>query len=338
MRVYYLVLTLFIQTLCLIAQPADAVKLSSEQIALIQNQGTSAIKTVFEELDIDIQDLPTVEAFALEASAAQLNGSISLKTINEIASSITIALAEISADKNSKTNYVIEYAAAGIAHGITLASINNNSDVLKSIINASEGVVRGAIEFSANTGADFDEIVSAVGSGYLAGTIEASNENGINVISAVKASSNGLISGAINSTLTNNVEIYETLSSTCEGVAEAAVEASVREQLDLIKQITAASVQAGESGVKAATELGLEIDLAKKAILKGLQRGTIDSIPGKGNNVRIMIAPQKDINAYELIENIKAGIDKGGFEAGFFPIIETPIEDDPIVRQVSPIN
>ena len=43
-------------TLSLIAQPADAVKLSSEQIALIQNQGATGIQTVFEELEIDIQD------------------------------------------------------------------------------------------------------------------------------------------------------------------------------------------------------------------------------------------------------------------------------------------
>ena len=114
--------------------------------------------------------------------------------------------------------------------------------------------------------------------------------------------------GTINATLENNVEIYETLASTCEGIAEAAVEASVREQLDLIKQITAASLGAGKSAVETATTLSLEISSTQKAILKGLKRGIFDSIPGKGNNIRIMIAPQKDINAYELIKAIEKGI------------------------------
>ena len=59
MRFYYLTITLFLQGINLIAQPADAVKLSSEQIALVQNQGATGIQTVFEELGIDIHDLPS---------------------------------------------------------------------------------------------------------------------------------------------------------------------------------------------------------------------------------------------------------------------------------------
>ena len=337
MRFYYITLTLFLQTVSLIAQPADAVKLSPQQIALIQNQGAAGIQTVFEELEIEIQDLPTVEAFALEVSSSQLTSILTSEMITDITSPVLIALAEIAISENIKVSYAIEYVSAGIAQGLAIACSKNSLDVLQSIATASEGIGVSAIQFSLDTDSDIEKVVSAVGSGYLAGTIEASNNIEINVVSAVEACSDGLIVGTINKTLKNNVEIYETLASTCEGIAEAAVEASVREQLDLIKQVTAASVGAGKSAVETADSLSLEIDSTKKAILKGLKRGIFDSIPGKGNNIRIMIAPQKDINPYELIKSIENGINSGGLDAGYIPIIETPFEDDPLVRQVSPI-
>ena len=47
MRFYYLIITLFLQALNLVAQPADAAKLSSEQIATIQSQGVAGIQTCF---------------------------------------------------------------------------------------------------------------------------------------------------------------------------------------------------------------------------------------------------------------------------------------------------
>ena len=79
MRFYYLTLTLFLQALNLVAQPADAVKLSSEQIAAIQNQGAKGIQTVFEESEIEIQDLPSVEAFASEVTSSQLTNIFNLQ-------------------------------------------------------------------------------------------------------------------------------------------------------------------------------------------------------------------------------------------------------------------
>ena len=338
MRFYYLIITLFLQTLNLIAQPADAVKLSSEQIATIQSQGVTGIQSVFAQSGIEIQDLPSVEAFAFEVVSSQLSNSLSTETITDIASSLTIALAEIAISEDINTSYVIEYVSAGTSQGIVEACSKNNVDVFKSITKASTDVVTSAIQFSLETGYDIDKVVSAVGSGYLAGTIEAINNIEIDVVTAVKACSSGLIIGTINATLDNNVEIYETLASTCEGIAEAAVEASVREQLDLIKQITAASVGAGTSAVETATTLSLEISLTQKAILKGLKRGTIDSIPGKGNNIRIRITPQKNIDVYELLKATEKSIYSSGLEAGYLPIIETPSLDDPTIRQVSPIN
>ena len=338
MRFYYLIITLLLQALNLVAQPTDAANLSSEQIATIQSQGVAGIQNVFAQSGIEIQDLPSVEAFASEVVASQLSISSSAETITDIASALTIALAEIAISKNINVSYVIEYVSAGTAKGLVEAYSENSRDVFQSINKASACVVASAIQFSLDAESDIDKAVSAVGSGYLAGTIEASNNVGIDVVTAVEACSSGLIVGTINATLDNNVEIYETLSSTCEGIAEAAVEASVREQLDLIKQITAASVGAGASAVETATTLSLEISLTQKAILNGLKRGTIDSIPGKGNNIRIMIAPQKDIDAYELIKALEKSIYSSGLEAGYFPIIETPFLDDPVVRQVSPIN
>lgn len=338
MRFYYLTITFFLQTLGLIAQSADAVKLSSEQISLIQNQGSEGIQSVFKELEIEIQDLTSVESFAMEAVSCQLTSSSTKANIADIASSLTGVLSEIALSKNTPVNYVIEYASAGIARGMSNASENNNLELSQVIMAASEATVESAFQISKDTGTNIDENVSAVGSGYLAGTIEATNNNGLNVVESVIASSSGLIIGAINAALKNNFEVYETLASTCEGVAEAAVEASVREQLDLIKQIGAASLGAGESAVKAATANSLNKDLIQKSILKGLKRGTLDSIPGKGHNVRIMIAPQKNIDSYDLIKNIENGIFKGGIAAGFIPIIETPFIEDTTLRIISPVN
>ena len=338
MRFYYLIITLFLQALNLVAQPADAAKLNSEQIATIQSQGVTGIQNVFAELGIEIQDLPSVEAFASDVVASQLSSSSSVETITVIASSLTNAMAEMAISQNVNVSYVIEYASAGLVQGLIQANSKISLDIFQSIANTSESVIASIIQFSLDTGSDIDKAVSAVGSGYTAGTIEASNNSEINVVSAVEASSSGLIVGTIKTTLDNNVEIYETLASTCEGIAEAAVEASVREQLDLIEQITAASVGAGSSAIETATELSLHYDLTQKAILKGLKRGINESIPGKGNNIRIMIVPQKHIDAFELLNAIEQSIYRGGLEAGYFPIIETPFESHPVVRQVSPVN
>ena len=338
MRFYYLIITLLLQTLYLVAQPTDVAKLSSGQIATIQSNGVAGIQSVFGQSGIEIQDLPSVEVFAMEVVSSRLANSLTAETITDITSSITNALADIAISENVKVSYVIEYASAGIARGLVEAYSKNSLDVFQSIANSSAGVVTSAIQFSLNTGSDINKVVSAVGSGYLAGTIEATNDIGVDVVSAVESCSSGLIVGTINTALENNVKIYETLGSTCEGIAEAAVEASVREQLDLIKQITAAAMGAGETAVKTATTLSLDIDLTQKAILNGLQRGPIDSIPGKGNNIRIMIVPQKHINAHELIKTIEKVIYGSGLKAGYFPIIETPFVDDPAIRLVSPTN
>ena len=338
MRFYYLTFTILLQVLNLVAQPTDAVKLSSEQIALIKNQGATGIQTVYKESKIEAADLPSIEAFALEVTSSQLTKYSTENQINELASLVTISFAEIADSENIDISYAIEYASAGIARGLANSLQNNNAKIFQAISEASKGAVNGAIDYSSDIGPDIFKIVSAVGSGFLAGIIEASNFNNLDIVEAVEACSNGLIFGTINSTLKNNIEIYETLSSTCEGIAEAAIEASVREQLDLIQQITAASVGAGASAVQATAAFSLDIDQTKKAILEGLKRGTFDSIPGKGNNIRIMITPQKDLIANDLVKTIKLGILDGGIQNGFFPIIETPFQDDPVLRQVSPVN
>ena len=108
MRFYYLIITLFLQALNLVAQPADAAKLSSEQIAAIQSQGVDGIQSVLAQSGIKIQDLPSVEAFASEVVSSQLSNSLSTETITDIASSLTIALAEIAISENINASYVIE--------------------------------------------------------------------------------------------------------------------------------------------------------------------------------------------------------------------------------------
>ena len=345
MRFYYLTLTLFLQTLILFSLQVDAAKLSFGQIALIQNQGVSGIQTVFEESMIEIQDLPSVEAFASEVTKSQLSDPRDPESISEYASETLLALAEISISKNIKSSYVIEYSSAGIAKGLVTAYLNKGLDINEAIEAAAKGSAAGAILFSAETKTNINENASAAASGSLAGIIEITKSNGIDITQAVQACASGIIYGTINSAIENNSAIYESLASACEGVAEAAIEASVREELDLTQQITNASLGAGRSAVNTATSLSLEIDPTLRAIYVGLKRGTFDSIPGKGNNIRIMIAPQKNLDAYVLINAIENGFFEGSAQADYFPdqfqalpIIETPFEYDPVVRQVSPFN
>ena len=338
MRFYYLTLTLFLQAIYLVAQPASEVKLSSEQIAVIENQGAIGIQSVFEDLEFQIQDLPLVEAFASEVVSSQITSSSNVQKIIEVASYVNIALAEIASAENINSSYVIEYASAGTARGSIASTQIGNKVQLESVKSASEGSILGAIQFSLNNKTNIDKSVSAAASGYVAGAIEAAKDRDLNIIKTVQASSSGLIIGAINTTLQNNIEIYETLSSTCEGIAEAAVEASVREQLDLITQVTAASIGAGKSAVKAANTLSLEVRQTQESIYKGLRRGTSDSIPGKGNNIRIIITPLEGINSSEIIQKIEKGIFEGGVQSGYMPTIETPYEFDQSVIQISPTN
>ena len=337
MRFYILTLSLFLQALNIVAQPTDIEKLSAEHTEMIENKGASGIQIVFEELKIDIYDLNSVEDFANKVAAAQLAKSPTLETITEIASNITSALAEIASTENMNPSYAIEYSSAGLAHSI-VNTTNSSSSILESIAAAAKGSLSGAILFALDSESNIEKVTSAAASGYVAGSMEASKNADQNIIKAVKACTNGLIFGAVNNALENNDEIYKTLSSTCEGIAEAAVEASVREELNLIKQVTAASLGAAENAVEAATQFKLSLDKTKNAISKGLTRGATESIPGRGNNIRIIIKPIKNIKALEIAKKIQKGVMQGVMQNDYLPIIVTPFEDDPFVRQVSPYS
>ena len=107
MRFYYLILTLFLLTLNLIAQPAYAIKLSSDHIAIIQSEGAKGIQTVFGELGIQIQDLQLVEDFTSDAVSGLITGSTNAEAIAEISSEITAALAEIALSENVEASFAI---------------------------------------------------------------------------------------------------------------------------------------------------------------------------------------------------------------------------------------
>ena len=55
MRLYFLIITLFLATLNLVAQQANAIKLSPNQLNLIQTQGKEGIQSVFDELGIQMK-------------------------------------------------------------------------------------------------------------------------------------------------------------------------------------------------------------------------------------------------------------------------------------------
>lgn len=336
MRFYYLTITLLLLALNLSAQTSDAIELSSEQIALIQSQGAKGVQTVFSELGIQIQDLQQIEEFASEAVSHLITGSSNAEMISEVASGITTAMAEIALAENIETSYIIEYASAAAVHGVLEGIQDTNINPYDAIKAASEGTANGAIQFAVDTGTDTAKAISAASSGSLAGAIEASVGADLDVIQTVEVASAGIISGAISASDEANINIADTVTAAAAGAAEGAIEASVKADLVLNSQIVALAKGVAESDVVTATDAKIGVEQTLKAAEKGLNEGTFQTIAGNGQSIRIFIAPIKDANLHELEEAIVSGVSTGKKQAGYIPIVYTPYEDDPTIRQVSP--
>ena len=341
MRFYYLTIAIFLQAINLFAQASDAYKLNEEQIAIIQTQGTKGIQAVFIDSGIQIQDLPAVEKFVSEAALSKLNGIVTSQIISDTANEFIIAITELSLSENIKASYVIEYVSAGVTYAAAITSLDKNLDSFEAIQAASKGSASGAIQFAKSYSSSLDTAISAASSGSLAGAIEITKNLDLDVFKAVQSSASGLISSTISETVENDIEIYETLTSATIGLAEAAVEASVKENLNLIPQLKASAIGAGVEATDSSTLFDLDKNQTLYAIQKGLSQGAIRAIPGQGSNIRIFIAPIKDIDLLSIVEEIEAGNSQGASQAGytvpdFIPIIETPLDDDRSVHKVSP--
>ena len=147
-----------------------------------------------------------------------------------------------------------------------------------------------------------------------------------------------MVSGAVNTSAELNADIAKTISATAVGVAEGAIEASAMASLALIPQITAAAVGASEDAVHSANEASLDVAEILKALSSGLTQGAFKAIPGQGGNIRIFIEPIENPDLLGIQKAIESGIFEGAKRAGYLPIIHTPFEDDPTVRQVSPFT
>lgn len=336
MRFYYLTITLLIQALSLVAQPADAIKLSSEQTALIQSQGVAGIQTVFGELGIQIQDLKRVEDFTSEVISSQLTGSETAEAISNIASEITLAVAELALSENVDSSYLIEHASAGTTRSVLKISQGGKIDAFEAIKAASTGSVSGAIQFAANTKTDVAKATSAASSGSSAGAVEITKENNLNVFQALDASASGIISGTILTSNKLNLDIAKSVSAASAGLAEGAIEASVKNDLELISHIKATAKSAGKVTIESANKADIDGAQALKTMSAAIAEGAFKVVSGNGRNIRIFIKPVKDINLFDLQQAIESAVYAGAKEAGFIPIIETPYEDDPSVRRVSP--
>lgn len=337
MRFYYLTITLFLQALNLIAQPADAIKLSSEQIALIQNEGAIGIQTVFTELGIQFQDLPQVEEFAYEVVSVQINASTTAEMVSDITSEITVTLAELALSQDRKVNGIIEYISAGACHGVVKATQENDMNLFDAIKAASTGSSSGAVQFAVDAGADIAKVTSAAASGSLSGAIEATNADKFNVIMAAEASSSGLISGAIKTSTEANIDVMKTVESLSEGIAEAAVEASIKVNLELIPQVKAAASGAAEEAILSARDTSISFQEITQAISSNIDKSVFHTLSGNGENIRIIIESREDIDVIGIRHAIDSGIFQGGKKSNFVPLIETPYDDkDPTIHKVSP--
>ena len=342
MRLYFLIITLFLATLNLVAQQANAIKLSPNQLNLIQTQGKEGIQSVFDELGIQIENLQLVEDFTSAASAELISVTTDTETISKLASDFVYAFAEMSSMSEIDDSYIIEYVSAGLSIGLVYTCQNTSDNALQKIKAISQGSALGAIKYAQNSARDIERIASAVSSGSLAGVIESANDLNLDIVESVKFSVEGLVYGTLSASTKLDAMIYETIRASAEGIAEAAIEASVKISVALLPQITASSVGAGKSAVESAYSLDLSIQKTLKAITLGLNIGANRSIPGKGNNIRIFIAPIKkeDVDIKTVLIAIDKGIEAGSKLAGFInilPMIQTPFDGDSTIR-VSPTN
>jgi hypothetical protein len=157
------------------------------------------------------------------------------------------------------------------------------------------------------------------------------------VIQVEEASASGSISSAIETAIKANVDIAQTVEASASGLAEAAIEASVDIDLEFSSSVRAAAAGAAAAAVRSATKTDMDVAEMLKTVTSGINQGAFSALSGKGSNIRIFIAPTKDSNLFEVQQAINSGIFEGAKRARYIPIIETPYEDDPTVRQVSPI-
>ena len=336
MRFYFITITLFSLTLNLAAQPADTVELSSRQIAQIQDQGAAGIQAVIEESNIDLQDKAATHELVSQIVSSQINKASTPESIAEITSQITIAVAEIAlmGNYNDQINLIIESISAGANDGVIKASENLNIDVRDAIKYASSGSSSGAIKIAIANGLDVAAATSAAASGATAGAIEAALETSYNVPEIVEFASSGSVVGTISAAEEAGIDVRKYIEAAAAGSVEAAVEVPASKMLDIMKFVQYATA----GSIKATIESDIEtyIDEHIKAAFSGSTFGAKQAIAGKGSNTRIKIAPiSVDLN--ELEQTLEYGLIDGERRAKRFEINITPYDDDPSVRQVSPV-
>ncbi len=339
MRFYYLPITLLLLTLNLSAQPADAVELSTKQLALIQSQGASGIKTVLRESKIDLQDAAAVHAFVSQIVFNQISEISAPASITEITSPLTIEIAKIAlADYGSdKINFVIETISAGAADGVIKASENSNIDVREAIKYASSGSTSGAIHFALGNELDTAKATSAAASGATAGAIKIALGMSYDVLEITKFASSGSLTSAIYESLDANINVGEHIKASAYGSAEASVEAPVIERFKFMKIVQSNAAALSAAAIKASQEENLNIDKNIAYATAGATFGVKQAANGLGANTRITINPIP-MDPDELNLYIVNSFSKEEAQIRRLPIIETSYEDDPDSRQVSPAS
>ncbi|MDG1701923.1 MAG: hypothetical protein P8I61_03295 [Opitutae bacterium] len=339
MRFYYITLTLFLLTLNLIAQPADVVELSSKQIAQIQNQGVAGIKAVLEESNIDLQDKGATHDLVSQIVSSQISETSTPESIAEITSRITIAIAEIALSDNDIDNneiyLVIEATAAGASDAVIKASENLNIDVRNAVKSSSTGTSGGVIKFALENGLDAAKATSAAASGATAGAIETAVEADIDVPEIVEFASSGSVAGAIFAAVEADIDVGKYIEAAASGATEAAVEAPVVAKLNIVKFVQSAAAGSVIASIESSLEANIDENI--ESAVAGSTSGAIQAAAGNGPNTRVSIAPiAADLS--ELKRIIAIGRIDGERRAKRMPIIMTPYEDDPTIRQVSPTS
>ena len=340
MRFYCFILILFLPLFNLLAQQDDTLRFSSEQVDLIQNQGSSGIQSLFKESDIQIYDLTLVENFVTKVAYSLLVDAATENIDLDLVPETILAFTELAISENIEISYVVEYVSAGLIKGAiksTLINDINPYDLTKSV---AERIAFNVIGFGINSGIGTDKISAAAASGSLAGAIETSREIDINTNKSTAASSSGLVAGAIYSTANKNINPIDSLIAISSGITEGTIEATVTLNLELIMQIKASAQAAAQEAHYISKQNNVDAEQIIDALTYGLSQPIKKILSGKGTNIRIFIIPVDIDTAEELVKAVSSAIFLGIKSGGYLPIplIPTPYIDDLSVRQVSPYS
>jgi hypothetical protein len=271
-------------------------------------------------LNLIAQPADVVELSSKQIAQIQNQGVAGIKAVLE-ESNIDLQ------DKGATHDLVSQIVSSQISETSTPESI---AEITSRITIAIAGIALSDNDIDNN---EIYLVIEATAAGASDAVIKASENLNIDVRNAVKSSSTGTSSGVIKFALENGLDAAKATSAAASGATAGAIETALKTNYDVPEIVEFASSGSVAGAIFAAVEA--DIDVGK--YIEATASGATEAAAGNGPNTRVSIAPiAADLS--ELKRIIAIGRIDGERRAKRMPIIMTPYEDDPTIRQVSPTS